>query len=100
VQALVRAHPSAASAVESLLVIAESQVPVQRIWLDMAEGQAPPPPVAAAPPEVIAALHELHRLNLHIGLSAAQSRAALHRAEPFTRYPALVQALPEATGGH
>jgi hypothetical protein len=97
VQALVRAHPGAAAAVESLLVIVESQVPVQRIWLDMAEGQAPPPPVAAAPPEVIAALHELHRLNLSVGLSAAQSRAALSRAEPFTRYPALVQDLPEAS---
>ncbi len=95
VVALLQAHPTATRALEGLLTLVEAQVPVQRIWLDMAEGNAPPTPLAEAPPEVVAALRDLHGLHLQIGLSPDQSRAALLRAEPFSRHPALVRALPD-----
>jgi hypothetical protein len=87
-----------------MLRVIEETVPVQRIWLDTAEGlETPRVGFAEQPPaEVLAVLEVMYRnLVLRKGLSPAHAREQLLRTAPFNNHAALVAALPDnPTGGH
>lgn len=91
------AGPNAAD-VRAMLRVIEETVPVQRIWLDTAEGKDTPQTRFAAAPEaeVAAVLNALFRnLVLRKGMSPVDARARLLRTDPFDSYPTLVAALSD-----
>jgi hypothetical protein len=88
--------------IEAMLRVIEETVPVQRIWLDTAEGRETPRVGFAEQPsaEVLAVLDVMYRnLVLRKGLSPAHARDELIRTEPFNNYPALVAGLPDDLNG-
>jgi hypothetical protein len=84
--------------VRSMLCIIEETVPVQRIWLDTAEGkEVPRTGFSGEPSENVAAVLEVMYRTLinrkHLSSSAARDQ--LLRTEPFQNYPQLVASLPD-----
>jgi len=90
--------------VKAMLRVIEETVPVQRIWLDTAEGKETPlTGFAGEPPdEVRSVLSAVYRNMVNRkGMSPSMARERLLLTEPFHNYPELVGALPEDpnTGG-
>jgi hypothetical protein len=84
--------------IHAMLRVIEATVPVQRIWLDTAEGHDVPHTGFAdeAPSEVVTVLRILFRnLVQKKGLSPHFARQQLLRTEPFQHYPDLVHNLPD-----
>ncbi|MDD2868652.1 ATP-binding protein [Neomegalonema sp.] len=86
----------------ALLRLIEETVPVQRVWLDVAEArEAPVTGFAEAPDseirEALASLFEA--LVTYRGLSPAEARERLGRTPPFDRRPDLVAALAARDSG-
>ncbi len=84
--------------IRAMLRIIEETVPVQRIWLDTAEGhETPRVGFAEQPPAEIRTVLEVVYRNLvrRKGFSPAQAREQLLRMAPFNDYPALVASLPD-----
>jgi hypothetical protein len=101
VQAILASHPGVGPALKALLALVEDHVPVQRMWLDRAEGREPPRPLVGEPaPAVLReTLAVLHRLNVvEGGMSPDASRLQLLSCEPFHAFPDLVAALPDDPG--
>jgi hypothetical protein len=84
--------------VQTMLSIIEETVPVQRIWLDTAEGKEVPRTgfSGGSSEKVIAVLQVMYR-NLidRKHLSSSDAREQLLRTEPFQDYPQLVASLPD-----
>ena len=81
-----------------MLRVIEETVPVQRIWLDTAEGRDVPRTgfTDEAPSEVVTVLQVLFRnLVQRKGLTPALAREQLLRTEPFQHYPDLIGSLPD-----
>ena len=81
-----------------MLRVIEETVPVQRIWLDTAEGkETPRTGFAGEPPaEVRTVLVAMYRnLVLRKGMSPGFARDRLLHTEPFHNYPELVAVLPD-----
>jgi hypothetical protein len=82
--------------VQNMLCIIEETLPVQRIWLDTAEGkEVPRTGFSGEPSENVTAVLQAMYRNLidrkHLSSSAA--REQLLRTEPFQDYPQLVASL-------
>ena len=102
-----RKHPVVASllvdeetrkAVETLLALIENTVPVQRIWLDAAEGKDAPRRISDSTQSetVKEILMTVYRNMLRrSGMPPDEIRQQLKRTEPFCEFPDLVEALPE-----
>ncbi len=99
-------HPAIASVLEgagellprikAMLRVIEETVPVQKIWLDTAEGrEIPAAGFASAPQDEVAAVLEIlfRDLVARLGLPPAAARARLAATEPFQQYPDLIAAL-------
>ncbi len=87
-----------AARIRAMLRVIEETVPVQRIWLDTAEGRETPRTGFAGEPtsEVQAVLLVMYRnLVIRRGLSPSTARERLKHTEPFNFYPDLVAALPD-----
>lgn len=87
-----------AAPIRAMLRVIEATVPVQRIWLDTAEGrETPRTHFAGEPPsEARAVLLVMYRnLVRRKGVSPHLAREQLLHTEPFNDYPALVAALPD-----
>lgn len=89
---------------ESLLRMIEETVPVQKIWLDVAEaGELSPQPFQHADPQevenILKALYEAY--TLHQGYTPTEARERLLETDPFHYYPELVNKLNSggASGG-
>ena len=86
------------NAVESLLTLIENTIPVQRIWLDAAEGRDAPGRMSeTAPSEVMQEIlltvyRNMLRRN---GLLPEEIRQQLKRTEPFCEFPDLIENLPD-----
>ncbi len=83
--------------VNAMLRVVEETVPVQRIWLDTAEGKETPRTGFSGEPteqvvEVLQALFE--DLVTRKGMSVRLARQTLGATEPFQNYPELIAALP------
>ncbi len=81
-----------------MLRVIEETVPVQRIWLDAAEGQETPRTnFAGEPPsEVRTVLMVMYRnLVMRKGMSPQLAREQLLHTEPFNNHPDLVATLPD-----
>jgi Histidine kinase-, DNA gyrase B-, and HSP90-like ATPase len=84
--------------IRAMLRVIEETLPVQRIWLDTAEGrETPRTGFASEPPaEVQSVLTVMYRnLVLKKGMSAELAREQLLHTEPFHNYPELVTGLPD-----
>lgn len=99
VRSLLEQAPDLRPRIELVLKLLEETVPVQRIWLDTAEDRDTPLTGFAGEPEanVREILATMYRsLVTRKGLSPEDARRRLARTEPFDRYPAFVQALPDS----
>lgn len=107
-----RSHPAIASVLDlagflvpeitAMLQVIEETVPIQRIWLDTAEGRdIPPTGFGPSPPDGVASiLTVLYRdLVVRSGLSPSTARDRLSATEPFQLYPDLIAALPDDPAG-
>lgn len=98
VKAVLESAGSLAPDIRAMLRVIEETIPVQRIWLDTAEGHETPRTGFAgeAPGEVRAVLEVMYR-NLVVRKSVPpdQARLQLLRTDPFHQYPELVAALPD-----
>lgn len=103
-----RAHPAVQRAldaagasrrlVEEMLTVIEAGLPIQKIWLDVAEQGDLPPAPAGVPAEEAAAMQSLYsHMRNGLGLSAAEARSRLLSIEPFAAYPAAVAQLADET---
>ena len=103
-----KSHPAVAAVLENagtrmqqvkaMIRVIEATVPVQRIWLDTAEGRETPRTGfgGTAPDEVRMVAEVLFRdLVLRQGLSPEMARERLLHTEPFHDYPDLVAAFPD-----
>jgi len=101
-----RAHPAVKRALdaagasrrlaEEMLTVIEAGLPVQRIWLDVAEQGDLPPAPAGMPAQEAAAMQSLYsHMRDGLGLSAADARRRLLSIEPFAAYPAAVSQLAD-----
>jgi hypothetical protein len=84
--------------IRAMIRVIEETVPVQRIWLDTAEGkETPRTGFSGEPPaEVRSVLSVLYRnLVLRRGMSPGLARERLLHTEPFQNYPELVGSLPD-----
>jgi hypothetical protein len=82
--------------VEEMLTILEATVPVQRIWLDVAERGDLPAETTVMPGDETLALESLYKHLRHsLGLPAEDARRRLLAIEPFSAYPAVVALLPD-----
>ncbi len=80
----------------ALLRLIEETVPVQRIWLDTAEGKETPRTGFSGAPdsEVVETLSAMFEALVRFrGLDPAEARERLARTPPFDRYPDLVAAI-------
>lgn len=83
-------------AVEEMLIVLEATVPVQRIWLDVAERGDLPVVTTAMPSDEASALVSLYKhLRFSLGLTAEDARQRLLTLEPFSAYPSAVAHLPD-----
>jgi hypothetical protein len=81
-----------------MLFLLEKTLPVQRIWLDIAEqGEIPIMPLAGGiPSDEHSALISLYsHMRRQLGVSAQEARRRLVMIEPFAAYPAAVAQLPD-----
>lgn len=81
-----------------MLRVIEETVPVQRIWLDTAEGKDVPRITfaGAARSEVLAVLNVIYRNMVQKkGLAPVLAREQLLHTEPFNNFPDLVNGLPD-----
>lgn len=103
-----RAHPAVQRALdaagtsrrlaEEMLTVIEAGLPVQQIWLDVAEQGDLPPTSAGMPTEEAAAMQSLYsHMRDGLGLSASDARRRLLSIEPFATYPAAVAQLADGT---
>lgn len=97
VAAALEAAGDGARLVQAMLKVVEETVPVQRIWLDTAEGKDTPKVGFAGEPsevveEVLGALYE--DMVGRKGMSPAMAKKELNATEPFQNYPDLVASLP------
>lgn len=101
-----RAHPAVQRAldmagddrrlIEEMLTVLESTLPVQRIWLDVAEKGDLPHSTAEMPLEEASALQSLYiHMRNALKLSAEEARRRLLALEPFAAYPSAVAKLPD-----
>jgi hypothetical protein len=83
--------------IRAMLRVVEESVPVQRIWLDTAEGkEVPRTAFAGNIPEVLGVLQIMYRNMVQKkGLTPNVARQKLLHTEPFHNYPDLVVALPD-----
>jgi hypothetical protein len=82
--------------VEEMLTVLEATVPVQRIWLDVAERGDLPATSGTMPSEEADALKSLYtHLRHSLGLSAEDARKRLLSIEPFSAYQSAVDFLPD-----
>ena len=84
--------------IRAMLRVIQETIPVQRIWLDTAEGNETPRTAfaGAAPNEVRAVLAVMYRnLVIRRSLSPEQARLQLLHTDPFQQYPDLVAGLPD-----
>ncbi|MCK6680985.1 MAG: ATP-binding protein [Thermoanaerobaculia bacterium] len=81
--------------IRAMLRIIEETVPIQRIWLDTAEGkEVPRTGFGTAPSEVTDVLRVMfHHMTRRQGLTPELARQRLLSTEPFHNYPDLVAAL-------
>ena len=82
----------------AMLRVIEETVPVQRIWLDTAEGKdVPRTQFSGNPPsEVLAVLDVMYRnMIVRKGMSSSAAKELLLHTEPFQDYPDLVMGLCE-----
>lgn len=101
VEAVLQAAGGLAPHVEAMLRVIEESVPVQRIWLDTAEGkEAPRNGFANCPPQdVLQVAGVLFRQMIERkGLSPAEAVEMLLKTEPFHLYPDLVRGLRAPEG--
>lgn len=83
--------------IKSMLRVLEETIPVQKIWLDTAEGrETPRTGFSGDHPDEVRTVLEIMFRNLVIqkGLSPKSAREQLLHTEPFQNYPDLVAALP------
>jgi len=83
---------------EAMLRMIEETVPLQRVWLDTAEGRdVPRAGFNDAPTAEVSAILDVMYRNLvrRRGLTPTAAREQLLRTEPFDSYPQLVMALPD-----
>lgn len=95
---LEEAGPLLLPRIRAMLRVIEETVPVQRIWLDTAEGRDVSRTgfTDEAPSEVVTVLQVLFRnLVQRKGLTPAMAREQLLRTEPFQHYPDLIGSLPD-----
>ncbi len=86
------------NAVQAMLSLIEKNVPVQRIWLDAAEGKDAPQNVGASPPtaEMQDILYTVYKNFLRRArLSPDDAKKRLKNTEPFNMFPELVDELPD-----
>lgn len=98
VSALLADESASGSAVQAMLLLIEKTVPVQRIWLDAAEGKDAPQNVETATPsdEMRDILHIVYKNILRrAGLTPDHARKRLKNTEPFNMFPELVDGLPD-----
>lgn len=100
-----RSHPAVKAVLElvgdrspevnSLLRVLEETVPVQQIWLDMAEQvREPAPPFYGVEFSVLRAdIRRAYEFLLEAGIGADTARAQLSSIEPYNRYPELLAEL-------
>lgn len=82
--------------VEEMLTVLEATLPVQRIWLDVAEKGDLPRTAADMPVEEASALKSLYtHMRRALGVSADEARHRLLAIEPFAAYPSAVANLPD-----
>jgi hypothetical protein len=95
VQAVIAALGGERPALDTLLRLLEETVPVQQIWLDMAEmPREPSPPYDGVDFSVIREdLRVLFGALVGAGLAPGMAVARLRTLEPFNRFPELVEEL-------
>lgn len=82
--------------IEEMLTVLEATVPVQRIWLDVAERGDLPAATDVMPRDEASALESLYKhLRYSLGLAAEDARQRLLAIEPFSAYPKAVALLPD-----
>lgn len=84
--------------IKAMLRVIEETVPIQRIWLDTAEGKdVPRTQFAGNPPsEVLSVLEVIYRnMVVRKGMSSFSAKELLLHTEPFQDYPNLVMGLPD-----
>ncbi|MEA1674555.1 ATP-binding protein [Nitrospirillum sp. BR 11163] len=84
--------------IKAMIRVIEETVPVQRMWLDTAEGKETPRTGFAgeAPAEVRSVLLPMYRnFILRKAMSPELARERLLSTEPFHNYPELVRSLPD-----
>lgn len=95
---ILKGNPELSKALMSLITLIEVTVPVQRIWLEVAEGhQVSPQDQSNINSESIKELLLIafeNRLN-RTSMTPAEVKSILKCVEPFNHYPELVDELPE-----
>jgi hypothetical protein len=84
--------------IKAMLRVIEETVPVQRIWLDTAEGKDVPRTQFSDNPtsEVLSVLEVMYRnMITRKGMSPLAAKELLRRTEPFQDYPKLILGLPD-----
>lgn len=82
--------------VEEMLTVLEATLPVQRIWLDVAEKGDLPRLVTDMPMEEATALRSLYaHMRRVLNLDADEARRRLLVIEPFAAYPSAIANLPD-----
>ena len=102
VKAVLEDAGALAPQIRVMIRILEETVPVQRIWLDTAEGrETPRTGFAGTPSADVEALAEVLFMDLigRQGLSPELAREQLLRTEPFHDYPDLIAALSTPADG-
>jgi hypothetical protein len=98
VQSVLEEAGSLLPQIKAMLRIIEETIPVQRIWLDTAEGKETPRTgfSGSVPDEVKSILDVMFRnMTQKKGMSSALAKGHLHNTEPFQNYPDLIDALPD-----
>lgn len=99
-----REHPAVApllsdvsgKAVQAMLALIEKNVPVQRIWLDAAEGRDAPKMTADSESEeevksILSVVYENYKQRMN--MSADEAKNILKKTEPFCMYKTLIDEL-------
>lgn len=83
-------------AIQEMLTILESTLPIQRIWLDVAERGDLPLDSRDMPADQKMVLESLYlHMREELRLTADEARARLLVVDPFSKYPAEVSRLPD-----
>ena len=100
VRPLLEGDPTIVSQIDAMLRVIEETVPVQRIWLDTAEGKDVLRSGFSgdAPKEIMDILDIMYKnLVVRKGVDPALAKAQLLRTEPFQNFPQIVNSLPDIT---